>query len=97
MAPRLRCKQERSVLQDLLDPNGIEAWESFTCDDPTDKENPAKIFSEFENRSQTPNMQWNYREEAYNLKQQEDETLEQLNTGLINVATHETKWTPEKW
>ena len=51
----------------LLGPKGIEALKSFTWNDPTDKENPAKGFDKFENSFQKLNIQWSYREEAHNL------------------------------
>ena len=60
-------------------------WKSFTWKDTTDQEDLAKVFDKFENSLQIPNMQWGCREKAYNLKQQEDETVEQLDIRLTNI------------
>ena len=101
LAWRPRYKKKRSIPQRYctIGLTDIEAWISFTWDDPTGNENSAKVFTKFENSFQTPNMQWLYGEGVYSLKQREDMTVEQLNIQwqiyYLNVATHETRWTTE--
>ena len=42
-----------------------------------DKDDEARVYDKFEGSFLTPNTQWNYHEEACDLKQQEEETVEQ--------------------
>ena len=49
------------------------------------KDDLANVFGKFESSFQTQNTQWNYHKEAYILKQQEGETVEQLEIRLTNV------------
>ena len=93
-----RWDQDQKIVH-LLCPKGTEAWKSFTWEDPTYKGDPASL-QQIWKQVPNHNTQCSYREEAYNLKQEEDETVEQLEIRLTNIllecSYHKTKWTQGK-
>ena len=67
--------------------------------DNAGKENQPKYFNKFEDSFQTPNTQWTYCKDTYNLRQLEEETVEQHETRLmssLSTAMQENNYTTEK-
>ena len=58
--------------------------EVYGWDDNNEHKAPAKVVNNYQASFEMPKTQWSYREEAFNLKQGNDETIWQLDVHLNN-------------